>query len=367
MAGKAKEEGIVNLERLSNQLNQISEPDKKAASEAKQRWDSVAKPLGSLGLLEDALIRIAALTGSADIDLSVRRLYLMCADNGVVAQNVTQTGSEVTARMADSFAAGKSSACRMAKVANCQIEAVDLGILNYPGNPGVRNCRIANGTADITQKPAMTKAELYRCIETGIGLAKCAKEDGVKLLVTGEMGIGNTTTSSAVASVLLGCDPLLVTGRGAGLSDSGLSRKLEAIKKAIKLHHPDPEDPLSVLSMLGGFDIAGMVGLYLGGALYQVPVLIDGVISAVAALLAVKICPASKKAMLATHVSAEPAGCMILDAIGLEPMITAGMRLGEGTGALCAIPMLDMACSVYQGSTFGELSIEAYEEQGSQL
>ena len=231
----------------------------------------------------------------------------------------------------------------------------------------VRNCRIANGTADITQKPAMTKAELYRCIETGIGLAKCAKEDRVKLLVTGEMGIGNTTTSSAVASVLLGCDPLLVTGRGAGLSDSGLSRKLEAIKKAIKLHHPDPEDPLSVLSMLGGFDIAGMVGLYLGGALYQVPVLIDGVISAVAALLAVKICPASKKAMLATHVSAEPAGCMILDAIGLEPMITAGMRLGEGTGALCAIPMLDMACSVYQGSTFGELSIEAYEEQGSQL
>lgn len=367
MAGKAKGEGIVNLERLSNQLNQISEPDKKAASEAKQRWDSVAKPLGSLGLLEDALIRIAALTGSADIDLSVRRLYLMCADNGVVAQNVTQTGSEVTARMADSFAAGKSSACRMAKVANCQVEAVDLGILNYPGNPGVRNCRIANGTADITQKPAMTKAELYRCIETGIGLVKCAKEDRVKLLVTGEMGIGNTTTSSAVASVLLGCDPLLVTGRGAGLSDSGLSRKLEAIKKAIKLHHPDPEDPLSVLSMLGGFDIAGMVGLYLGGALYQVPVLIDGVISAVAALLAVKICPASKKAMLATHVSAEPAGCMILDAIGLEPMITAGMRLGEGTGALCAIPMLDMACSVYQGSTFGELSIEAYEEQGSQL
>ena len=181
------------------------------------------------------------------------------------------------------------------------------------------------------------------------------------------MGIGNTTTSSAVASVLLGCDPLLVTGRGAGLSDSGLARKLEAIKKAIKLHHPDPEDPLSVLSMLGGFDIAGMVGLYLGGALYQVPVLIDGVISAVAALLAVKICPASKKAMLATHVSAEPAGCMILDAIGLEPMITASMRLGEGTGALCAIPMLDMACSVYQGSTFGELSIEAYEEQGSQL
>ena len=321
----------MNLERLSNQLNQISEPDKKAASEAKQRWDSVAKPLGSLGLLEDALIRIAALTGSADIDLSVRRLYLMCADNGVVAQNVTQTGSEVTARMADSFAAGKSSACRMAKVANCQVEAVDLGILNYPGNPGVRNCRIANGTADITQKPAMTKAELYRCIETGIGLVKCAKEDRVKLLVTGEMGIGNTTTSSAVASVLLGCDPLLVTGRGAGLSDSGLSRKLEAIKKAIKLHHPDPEDP------------------------------------AVAALLAVKICPASKKAMLATHVSAEPAGCMILDAIGLEPMITASMRLGEGTGALCAIPMLDMACSVYQGSTFGELSIEAYEEQGSQL
>ena len=367
MAGKAKEEGIVNLERLSNQLNQISEPDKKVASEAKQRWDSVAKPLGSLGLLEDALIRIAALTGSADIDLSVRRLYLMCADNGVVAQNVTQTGSEVTARMADSFAAGKSSACRMAKVANCQVEAVDLGILNYPGNPGVLKLSDRQRDGGYYTKAGDEKGRAVPLYRNGNRACKVRKEDRVKLLVTGEMGIGNTTTSSAVASVLLGCDPLLVTGRGAGLSDSGLSRKLEAIKKAIKLHHPDPEDPLSVLSMLGGFDIAGMVGLYLGGALYQVPVLIDGVISAVAALLAVKICPASKKAMLATHVSAEPAGCMILDAIGLEPMITAGMRLGEGTGALCAIPMLDMACSVYQGSTFGELSIEAYEEQGSQL
>lgn len=356
----------MNWETLSQQIGQISEPDRAAALEAKKRWDSVAKPLGSLGLLEDALIGIAALTGSADIDLSVRRLYLMCADNGVVAQNVTQTGSEVTALMADSFAAGKSSACRMAKVADCQVEAVDLGILNYPGNPRVKNCRIANGTADITQQPAMTVDELCRCIETGIGLVRCAREEGVTLLVTGEMGIGNTTTSSAVASVLLDCDPQIVTGRGAGLSDSGLSRKLAAIEKAIKLHHPDKNEPLEVLRTLGGFDIAGMVGLYLGGALYQIPVLIDGVISAVAALLAVRICPAAKKAMIATHVSAEPAGKMILDAVGVKSMITAGMRLGEGTGALCAIPMLDMACSVYQGSTFGELSIEAYEEQGGQ-
>ena len=292
---------------------------------------------------------------------------VFCADNGVVAEGVTQTGSEVTAVVTENIARGIASVNRMASVAGADVIPIDVGVKGRLQETGIRNCRIADGTANLLHEPAMTMEQTLEAIHTGIALAGELKDSGYDLLAVGEMGIGNTTTSSAVASVLLGCDPLLVTGRGAGLSDSGLSRKLEAIKKAIKLHHPDPEDPLSVLSMLGGFDIAGMVGLYLGGALYQVPVLVDGVISAVAALLAVKICPASKKAMLATHVSAEPAGCMILDAIGLEPMITAGMRLGEGTGALCAIPMLDMACSVYQGSTFGELSIEAYEEQGSQL
>ena len=344
----------------------IEEPDKKIGQEIKANWDRLAKPLDGLGEFEGLLARIGAILGSPEIDIAKKAVIVMCADNGVVAEGISQSGQEITAAVTENLGKRNTSVCKMAKVVGAEIFPVDIGVNTDRIFPGVISRKVKKGTNDFLLKPAMSEREAMQAVRVGMELVKECKEAGYTLLGTGEMGIGNTTTSSAVASVLLGCDPLLVTGRGAGLSDSGLSRKLEAIKKAIKLHHPDPEDPLSVLSMLGGFDIAGMVGLYLGGALYQVPVLIDGVISAVAALLAVKICPASKKAMLATHVSAEPAGCMILDAIGLEPMITAGMRLGEGTGALCAIPMLDMACSVYQGSTFGELSIEAYEEQGSQ-
>ena len=345
----------------------IEEPDKKIRQEIKANWDRVAKPLDGLGEFEGLLARIGAILGSPEIDIAKKAVIVMCADNGVVAEGISQSGQEITAAVTENLGKRNTSVCKMAQTVGAEIFPVDIGVNTDRIFPGVISRKVKKGTNDFLLKPAMSEREAMQAVRVGMELVKECKEAGYTLLGTGEMGIGNTTTSSAVASVLLGCDPLLVTGRGAGLSDSGLSRKLEAIKKAIKLHHPDPEDPLSVLSMLGGFDIAGMVGLYLGGALYQVPVLIDGVISAVAALLAVKICPASKKAMLATHVSAEPAGCMILDAIGLEPMITASMRLGEGTGALCAIPMLDMACSVYQGSTFGELSIEAYEEQGSQL
>ena len=345
----------------------IEEPDKKIRQEIKANWDRVAKPLDGLGEFEGLLARIGAILGSPEIDIAKKAVIVMCADNGVVAEGISQSGQEITAAVTENLGKRNTSVCKMAQTVGAEIFPVDIGVNTDRIFPGVISRKVKKGTNDFLLKPAMSEREAMQAVRVGMELVKECKEAGYTLLGTGEMGIGNTTTSSAVASVLLSCDPLLVTGRGAGLSDSGLSRKLEAIKKAIKLHHPDPEDPLSVLSMLGGFDIAGMVGLYLGGALYQVPVLIDGVISAVAALLAVKICPASKKAMLATHVSAEPAGYMILDAIGLEPMITAGMRLGEGTGALCAIPMLDMACSVYQGSTFGELSIEAYEEQGSQL
>ena len=346
-------------------LNTITPPDEVARAEARRRWNDCAKPLGSLGLLETALEDIAALTGSADIRLDRRAVLVLCADNGVVAQGVTQSPSSVTGLVAKQLAARRTSVCRMAQAARCQVVPVDVGILDFQEMPGVLSRRIGNGPGAIPQGPAMTRRQAEQALHTGMELVREQQALGVDLLATGEMGIGNTTTSSAVACVLLGRPAEEMTGRGAGLSDQGLQKKTAAIRRALEVNRPDPSDPLDILQKVGGFDIAAMCGVFLGGALYRVPVLIDGLISAVAALCALRLCPAAGKAMLASHVSAEPAGGLVLEALGKQPLITAGMRLGEGTGAVAAMPLLDLALAVYRESyTFEEGGIEAYQPQG---
>ena len=346
-------------------LNTITPPDEVARAEARRRWNDCAKPLGSLGLLETALEDIAALTGSADIRLDRRAVLVLCADNGVVSQGVTQSPSSVTGLVAKQLAARRTSVCRMAQAARCQVVPVDVGILDFQEMPGVLSRRIGNGTGDISQGPAMTRRQAEQALHTGMELVREQQALGVDLLATGEMGIGNTTTSSAVACVLLGRPAEEMTGRGAGLSDQGLQKKTAAIRRALEVNRPDPSDPLDILQKVGGFDIAAMCGVFLGGARSRVPVLIDGLISAVAALCALRLCPAAGKAMLASHVSAEPAGGLVLEALGKQPLITAGMRLGEGTGAVAAMPLLDLALAVYRESyTFEEGGIEAYQPQG---
>ena len=356
---------------MSKTLNEVLgaiAPDpreEQARRAAHAQWASIAKPLDSLGLLEKAVEDMAALTLDHKIHISSRALLLLCADNGVVDQGVTQTDYTVTAAVARNAGANRSSVCKMAQVAGCDVVPVDMGMRNSGQIPGVLDRRIGNGTQDITQGPAMARGEAEQAVLTGVELVRELKDRGAGLIATGEMGIGNTTTSSAVACVLLGRPVAEMTGRGAGLSDQGLERKLWAIETALERNRPDPLDPLDVLSKVGGFDIAGMCGIYLGGALYRVPILMDGFISTVAALCAARLCPEAGKAMFASHVSAEPAGQLILDALGKRPLITAGMRLGEGTGAVCAIPMLDMALSLYQdGTTFDSTGIEAYTPQG---
>ena len=342
------------------------DPAEETAREAAHRqWASIAKPLGSLGMLETAVEDIAALTGSADVDLSSRALLLLCADNGVVAQGVAQSDHTVTAAVTRNAAAKRSSVCKMAEIAGCRVVPVDMGVLDFSPTPGVLSRRIGNGTGDITQGPAMTQEQVRQAVLTGVELVREQKAQGAGLLATGEMGIGNTTTSSAVACVLLNRPSQEMTGRGAGLSDEGLSRKIRAIETAISVNRPDPGNPLDVLAKVGGFDIAGMCGIFLGGAAYRVPVLMDGFISTVAALCAVRLCPEAGKAIFASHVSAEPAGKQVLDALGKKPLITAEMRLGEGTGAVAAMPLLDMALALYRdGTTFDGCGIEAYQPQG---
>lgn len=332
--------------------------------EARARWNSLAKPLGSLGLLEDAIVQIAALTGCVDVDLSRRALLVLCADNGVVAQGVTQSDSSVTAAVARALAVGESTVCHMAQRANCQVVPVDMGILDFPGAAGVLERRVRNGTADITRGPAMGREECIAAIQAGMELVREQKEAGTDILAAGEMGIGNTTTSSAVAAVLLNRPPEEMVGRGAGLSDAGLARKRAAVEQSIDVNQPEAADPVDVLAKVGGLDLAALCGVYLGGAKYQIPVLLDGLISGVAALCAVRLWPKSGDALIASHVSAEPAGMAILEALGKKPLITAQMRLGEGSGAVAALPLLDMALAVYQsGHTFGRMGMEPYTPQ----
>lgn len=348
---------------LSALENRITAPDSAAIAQARSRWDSIAKPLGSLGLLEDAVVQIAGLTGNANVQLKKRRVLVFCADNGVVAEGVTQTGQEVTALVAGNIAAGKASVCHMAEAAGADVLPVDVGMIKPA--PGVLDRRISAGTANMAKGPAMTREQALAAIKCGMDLVRESAEKGISLILTGEMGIGNTTTSSAMCSVFLNLPVSAVTGRGAGLSNTALVNKIDVIERALRINQPDPADPLDVLSKLGGYDIAAMTGVFLGGAVYRVPVMIDGFISAVSALTAARICPKCRCAMLATHVSAEPAAVKVLDTLALKPMICAGLRLGEGTGALCALPMLDMALSVYHNmSTFQGIGMQAYTHQG---
>ena len=344
-------------QQLISNLQQIQPPDQNAMQLCRRRWDSIAKPLHSLGLLEDAITTIAAAQGCPQVRLDKKCVAVFCADNGVVAQGVTQSQQDVTAIVTENFCSGQTSVCAMARAAGAEVFPVDIGVAATVSGKGLRIHKIANGTADITQGPAMSREQAADAILYGMQMVGELKQQGYNLIATGEMGIGNTTTSSAIVSVLLHRPITEMTGRGAGLSSAGLQRKIDAIARAIEVNRPDANDPLDVLHKVGGFDIAGLVGVFLGGAQHHVPIVIDGVISA-----AMKFCPTAAGYWLAAHVSKEPAGKIVLDALGKKPMLTCEMCLGEGTGAVAAFPVLEMANAVYtQMSTFSEIEIEDYQ------
>ena len=350
---------------LKQLLSKITRPDETARTAAHAHWASLAKPLGGLGRLETMLEDAAALTGTAELAFSRRAVLVLCADNGVVAQGVTQTGQEVTAIVAENMSTGDTSVCAMARSAGAEVVPVDIGTaVPLTGARIVQRC-VRRGTADMTQGPAMSREEAVQAVLTGVEIARELCAGGVRLLATGEMGIGNTTTSSAVAAVLLGQEPVVMTGRGAGLSDAGLQKKIRAIETAVAVNRPDPADVLDVLHKVGGLDIAGLAGVFLGGALCHTPVLVDGFISSVAALAAARLCPACKDYMLGSHASEEPASRLVLSELGLRPFLYAGMRLGEGTGAVAVMPLLDMGLAVYREmATFEDTNIEAYQPLG---
>lgn len=343
---------------LEEALGRIRPASKEAMDAARDRWDNIAMPLHSLGRLQDTVVRIAGMTGSAQVDLRKKGLVVMCADNGVVEEGVTQSGQEVTLIVAENFLQKKATASLFCRQAGADIFPVDIGIAS---DSNIINRKIAYGTKNMAKEPAMTRAESIKAIEVGISMAEELKERGYSIIATGEMGIGNTTTSSAVVSVLLDQEPAAVTGRGAGLSSEGLNRKVETIRRAIALHRPDPRDVVDVLSKVGGLDLAGLAGVFLGGAALGIPVVADGFISCTAALCAVRMCPQVRDYIITSHQSKEPGARMVLEALEIPVFLTCDMCLGEGTGAVAIYPLLDMAMAVYNGMcTFGDIHIDNY-------
>ena len=348
---------------LYEAIKQIKPADAAAYQAASDHWNSLGKPLYSLGLLEQAICRMAGVRGDWRVSADKPGLIIMCADNGVVAEGVSQVGQDVTASVTKNFTTCGTSVAVMARRAGVQLFPVDIGVNAELDCPGLYNRKIAYGTKNMTVEPAMTPDEAKRAIEAGMEMVGDCKRQGFDILATGEMGIGNTTTSSAVLCVLLDKPAEDMTGKGSGLTRAGMERKRSAIRRAIELNRPNPADALDVLAKVGGLDIAGLCGVFLGGALYHIPVLIDGVISATAALLAKRLCPACGDYMLASHCSKEPAGQLVLEALGLRAPLQADMCLGEGTGAVAFLPVLQLALTVYyEMGTYAEAHIDNYIE-----
>ncbi len=347
---------------LEETLRSIVPLDYEAMARAKLHWDSLAKPLHGLGELEDILVRIAGIRRTERMDLRKKAVVVLCADNGVVQEGVAQSGQDVTAIITESLSAGTSTVCHMARAMGADVIPVDIGVACEVHGDRILRRKVAYGTKDLYREPAMTREQAIHAIEIGIETAFWCREQGYDIIATGEMGIGNTTSTAAVVAALLHAPAELVTGRGSGLTSAGLEHKKHVVAQALALHQPDQHDPIDVLQKVGGFDLCGLTGLFLGGAACGLPTIIDGVISGASALCAMRLCPTVREYLIASHHTAEPAGVLIEQALGVHPMIDAKMALGEGTGAVLLFGPLDMAASLYcNGNTFDDSHIEAYQ------
>ncbi|MDD5953001.1 MAG: nicotinate-nucleotide--dimethylbenzimidazole phosphoribosyltransferase [Oscillospiraceae bacterium] len=341
---------------------QITPPDKAVFQAVLDNWDQVAKPLDGLGVFEPLTAQIGAIQGTANVDLSQKGVLIFCADNGIVEERISQSGQEVTLAVLKSMAKGQSSVCKMASHLGAATIPVDIGVNSDECVPGVVQRKIRRGTRNFFHEPAMTKKETLQAIFTGMALMRDCKAQGYTILALGEMGIGNTTTSSAVAAALLSCDSALVTGRGAGLNDEKLHRKQQVIAGALSRYGLFGADPLEILSTVGGLDLAGLTGACIGGAVYHVPVVLDGVITMTAALCAERLVPGVKDYLLPSHKGREPAVKLLADALGLLPVIDGDMALGEGTGAVMMLSLLDMVLCLYRDKTaFADLQMDRYQ------
>ncbi|MBQ7344450.1 MAG: nicotinate-nucleotide--dimethylbenzimidazole phosphoribosyltransferase [Oscillospiraceae bacterium] len=330
--------------------------DEAAMIAARERQARLAKPPGSLGRLEDLSIQLAGITGRLHNKIDKKHLLVFAADNGVVAEGVSSAPKSVTLMQTINLTRAKTGASTLAKHFGCDITVCDVGVDGDIGEPKVLDRKIAYGTRNIVDGPAMTREQAVQAILTGFELARNTDAD---VLGIGEMGIGNTTTSSAVLSVLLEASVEDVTGRGGGITDDSFRRKKAVIRRAIQVNRPDRDDVVDVLAKVGGFDIAAMCGAFIGAAATRRPVVIDGFISAVAALCACRLCPAVRGYLIPSHASYEIGYKLAMDAMGLQPLFLLGMRLGEGSGCPLAFQVLDAACAIINDmATFDQAGID---------
>lgn len=348
---------------LYNIIDNIHCTNKEYEKKTKKCWNNLLKPLNGLGVLEDYICKISNIQNSVNVNISNPFVVIMCADNGVVKQNVTQVDSSVTKLVTENFTKNLTSVCCMSKNINAKIIPVDIGVNGDIDEKGVLNKKIMYGTNDISKTNAMTVEQCEKAILTGIETVYNLKQQGCNIVATGEMGIGNTTTGSAISSCILNVSPKVTTGKGAGLCDKALLHKISIVEKAIKINKPNKSDAIDILHKVGGLDIAGLVGVFLGCAYYKIPVVIDGVITLVSAALAFMLNKNTVDYMLPSHTTKEPACNLLLEFLNLKPYINCNMSLGEGTGAVSAISLLQMAVNVYKGlPKFYDVNMENYKE-----
>lgn len=341
---------------LKSLLEKITPPDEAAMSAAKIRQDQLAKPPESLGRLEELSIQLAGITGKVHNTMEHTHLLVFAADNGVVEEGVSSAPQSVTLMQTINLTRAKTGASTLCKEFGVGITVCDVGVNAEIRDPAVLNRKIAFGTGNIVKGPAMTREQAISAILTGAGLAIHTEADGIGI---GEMGIGNTTTSSAILSVLLDLPVEAVTGRGGGITDEAFQVKKDVIRRAIALNRPDKNDVVDVLSKVGGFDLAAMCGAFLGAAASKRPVVIDGFISVVAALCAVRLNPLVRHYLVPSHASFEIGYKLAMEEMGLQPILLLGMRLGEGSGCPLAFQVLRAACSIINHmATFQQAGID---------
>lgn len=349
--------------KLEETISMIQAPSEAMEAAAEERQARLTKPPGSLGYLEKLSVRLAALKRDLSLTLDDKAVIVMAADHGVVAEGVSAYPQEVTAQMVANFLAGGAGINVLARHTGARVRIVDIGVRGEVSGPGLTVRKLRPGTANMAAGPAMTRDEATQAMTVGIEILEEESSKGLDLVATGDMGIGNTTASAAILAVLGGITPAQAAGRGTGISETVLERKVTIIERAIQINQPDPADPLDVLAKVGGLEIGGLAGVIIGAAGRGIPVVIDGFISGAAALVAAKLVPEVSPYLFASHLSAESGHRVMLEMLAQRPMLDMDLRLGEGTGAVLAMEIMGAACRILaEMATFEEAGVS--EDEG---
>ncbi len=347
------------MEKLERTMRQVKPLDRDAMRQAQARQDTLTKPQGSLGRLEELSIQVAGITGQARPRIEDKVIVTMAGDHGVVAEGVSAYPSEVTVQMVYNFLRGGAGISVLARHVGARVVVVDMGVAGeLEPHPDLVNRKVAFGTRNMAQGSAMSHAQAIQAIEAGIEVVEQELVKGMDIVGVGDMGIGNTTLASAITAAITGAPVAEVTGRGTGIDDEQLRHKIEVIEQALALNQPDPDDPLDVLAKVGGFEIGGIAGVAIGAAAHHIPVVLDGFIAGAGALIAVELAPQVKDYMIAAHCSVEIGHRLILDHLGLTPLFYLGLRLGEGTGAALGISIVEAAVKILnEMATFSQAGV----------